>query len=413
MDGKTEGLSLRILHIIATLDRSAGGPANSIRRIVSTYPEIGSVGEVLTLDAPEAPFLKEVPFTVHALGPVGGVFSYSRRLIPWLRKNRDRFDGVVVHGLWQYTGYAVWRAVGGRKPYMVFTHGMLDPYFNRSSRLKQLKKIPYWLLAQYWVLRGANHVLFTSEAEARLATQSFWPWRWNPIVVPYGATAGDGDPGELRRAFLEAHPALCASDGSAKPFVLFLSRIHTKKGCDLLVEAFVRLAERAPGLQLVFAGPDQDDLASGLMQRAAEGGVAERVHLIGMVDGDQKWGAFHACEVFALPSHQENFGIAVAEALACGKAVLISDKVNIWEDILADGAAFVGSDDVAGTQKTLAEWIALPAGERAAMGERALACFRKRYDMRANAHGIVAIFARIAAGEPGSATPAPTRAKAL
>jgi glycosyltransferase involved in cell wall biosynthesis len=388
---------LYILHIIATLDRTAGGPANSIRRIVSTYPEIGSVGEVLTLDAPDAPFLKDLPWTVHALGPVGSTYGFSARLIPWLRNNRDRFDGVVVHGLWQYLGHAVHRAVGGHKPYMVFTHGMLDPYFNHSNRLKQLKKIPYWLLAEYWVLRAAHHVLFTSEAEAQLATQSFWPWRWNPIVVPYGASASEGDPQQLRRAFLDAHPALRKPDGTARPFVLFLSRIHTKKGCDLLVQAFVRLAHQAPELQLVFAGPDKDGLEASLMQLATEAGVAARVHFIGMVDGDLKWGAFYACEVFALPSHQENFGIAVAEALACGKPVLISDKVNIWEQVFADGAAFVGSDDAEGTRQALNRWITLPDAERTAMGERATACFRKRYDMRANAHSLVELFARIAA----------------
>lgn len=290
---------------------------------------------------------------------------------------------------------------------------MLDPWFNRTNRLKQLKKIPYWLLSEYWVLRGAHHVLFTSDAEARLATQSFWPWRWNPLVVPYGASACEGDPQQLRQAFLEEHPPLRNPDGTARPFILFLSRIHHKKGCDLLVEAFTKIVRDASDLHLVFAGPDKDNLQPKLMHLANVAGVADRVHFIGMIDGDLKWGAFYASQVFSLPSHQENFGIAVAEALACSKPVLISDKVNIWEDIVADGAAFVGPDTVQGTYQTLTQWIGLNQDQRTAMGKRALACFLKRYDMRANAYGIIDIFAAIASTNmPSASTPAKT-AKAL
>ncbi len=385
---------MRILHIIATLDRQAGGPSNSIRKIIEAYPGIGSEGEVLTLDDPAAPFLREVDFKVHALGPVCTRFGYTTRLIPWLTAERHRFDGVVIHGLWQYIGYAVRRAIHNHKPYLVFTHGMLDPYFKHAHPGKHFKKIPYWLLNEYWVLRNANRVLFTSEAEALHATESFWPSQWNSTVVPYGASAPQGDPAALREAFLARYPALRRPDGTPRPFLLFLGRIHSKKGCDLLLEAFTGVAKRTPELHLVFAGPDKVGLKAKLIERARARGLDHRLHWTGMLEGDHKWGAFYACEAFSLPSHQENFGIAVAEALACGKPVLISDKVDIWQDIVHDGAAFVGSDTAAGTLLTLEDWIALTPVQKAEMGERAIQCFRRRYDMQANASGIIEIFSQ-------------------
>ncbi|MBB5059031.1 glycosyltransferase involved in cell wall biosynthesis [Granulicella aggregans] len=408
---------MRILHIIATLAPQAGGPSNSVRRILTAYPGIGSGGEVVTLDDPDEQFLRDISFPVHALGPVSTRFGFSRRLIPWLIANRDRFDGVVVHGLWQYLGYAVRRAINGRKPYLVFTHGMLDPYFRRAHPFKHIKKTLYWLLNEYWVLRNAHRVLFTSEGEAVNAAKSFWPHRWRASVVPYGATAPSGDPAVLVESFLREHPELRKPDGRPRPYLLFLGRIHAKKGCDHLLEAFAKIASRVPDLQLVFAGPDgaaatglskasasnmgTSGLKSALVAEAKRLGLAHRVHWTGMLEGDQKWGAFHGCEAFCLPSHQENFGIAVAEALACGKPVLISDKVDIWKEILHDRAAFVGHDNVAGAVSTLESWISLPASERAAMGARALQCFRSRYDMQANASGIVEAFNQAIATKSG------------
>jgi glycosyltransferase involved in cell wall biosynthesis len=391
---------LRILHLISTLDSTAGGPSNSIRRIVASYPAIGSVGEVLTLDDPSAPFLRELGFKVHALGPVSTKFGYSRRLIPWLRAERTRFDGVVVHGLWQFIGYAARRTMQPDIPYLVFPHGMLDPYFKRAYPAKYVKKLSYWWSAEYRVLRDAHRVLFTSETEARLATESFRPWRWHAKVVPYGACAPTGDPDTLREAFLDRLPKLRAANGRARRFLLFLGRIHPKKGCDLLLDAFACIAPAHPDVHLVFAGPDNDGLRSELTSRASSAGLADRMHWPGMLDGEQKWGAFYACEAFCLPSHQENFGIAVAEALACGKPVLISDKVNIWEEIVADGAGLAGPDTLAGTLGALERWLALAASEKDALAERALDCFRRRYDMGRNASGIVEIFTQNAAQNP-------------
>jgi glycosyltransferase involved in cell wall biosynthesis len=343
--------------------------------------------EVVTLDDPQAEFVRGLPFPVHPLGPVRSTYGYIPKLVPWLKANRDRFDGVIVHGLWQYITYAVWKTMRGRVPYMVFPHGMLDPYFKRAFPLKHLKKWAYWLAAEYWVLRGAKRVLFTCERERDLAAQSFWLQRWRAAVVPFGTVASEGDPGVQREAFY----AVCPKARGRRLF-LFLGRIHPKKGCDLLVDAFVKLAAREPDLDLVIAGPDPVNWRVELDARAKPAGVQNRIHWPGMLQGDAKWGAFYASEAFVLPSHQENFGIAVAEALACGTPVLLSDKVNTAPEIAYDGAGLMEPDTTEGTLRLLQRWLALSPDEKAAMGARALDCFQRRYDMRENAKAVVQLF---------------------
>ena len=376
---------MRILHVIPSLDPATGGPTEVVRVLLNYGPE-DYEQEVVTLDDPGASFLREMGAPVHGLGPRLSVYGRNDKLIPWLDANRERFDGVVVHGMWQYTGYAVWRTMRGRVPYVVFPHGMLDPYFKRAFPLKHLKKWLYWLPVEYWVLRGADRVLFTCVAEAELAKQTFWLHRWNALVTPFGTIPPEGDPGVQREAFFAACPA-----ARGRRLVLFLGRIDRKKGCDLLVDAFVKQA-RQPELDLVMAGPDPQNWRAELMRGAEAAGVAKRIHWPGMLRGDGKWGAFHAAEVFALSSHQENFGIAVAEALACGTPVLLSDKVNIAADIAADGGGLMESDTAAGTLRLLKRWMELPPAEREAMTVRAADCFHRRYDMRENAKTVVRVF---------------------
>ena len=377
---------MRILHVISALDPAAGGPAEVVRVLMEYGPE-GCDQEVVTLDDPDESFLRQIAFPVHALGPPTSKYARSTKLIPWLKANRSRFDGVVVHGLWQYPGYAVWRTMRDHVPYVVFTHGMLDPYFKHAFPLKQLKKWLYWLPVEYWVLRHADHVLFTCGVEAELATQSFWLHRWKAQVVPFGTIAPEGDADSQRAAFFQACPA--AQGGR---FLLFLGRIDRKKGCELLLDAFVKVAAQNPELDLVMAGPDAQGWREELLRSVPDADIAARIHWPGMLRGDAKWGAFRAAEAFVLPSHQENFGIAVAEALACGKPVLLSDKVNIAAEIAADGAGLMETDTAAGTERLLARWTALPPAEREAMAAQALRCFHRRYDMRENAKTTLRLF---------------------
>jgi glycosyltransferase involved in cell wall biosynthesis len=382
---------MRILHIVGTISPAAGGPTEVIRMLVRYAPP-GDSAELVTLDDPDAPFLAELEFPVHALGsskPGSAKTAwYSPKLIPWLKENRHRFDGIIVHGLWEFTGLGVALA-HGKVPYVVFPHGMLDPYFKRRYPRKHLKKWLYWLPAEYWVLRRAARVLFTTEAERELAAQSFWLHRWRPLVVALGTEPPPADTARLLAAFHARVPEVGGHN-----FLLFLGRIDPKKGPDLLLDAFLAVAAAAPGLHLVMAGPASGDFTEQLRARADRSGLADRIHWPGMLLGDAKWGALAACEAFVLPSHQENFGIAVVEALASGKPVLISDQVNIAPEILADGCGFVAPDTREGTLKLLQDWLQTTEDERTTMSARATNTFASRYDMRRNTETILRVFER-------------------
>jgi len=365
---------VRFLHVISSLDPKSGGPAEGLRSIAREVTALGNEVEVVCLDAPDAGFLNAFPAKVHALGPSRGKYAYSKRLVPWLRERRKEYDAVIVNGLWQYHGFAVWRALAKTStPFFVFTHGMLDPWFKRTYPLKHLKKWLYWPWAEYRVLRDAEAVIFTCEEERLLARQSFWLYRANEEVTSYGTAAPPADNG-LSARFLSDHPQL-----QGKRLLLFLSRIHEKKGCDLLIKAFAKVAAVHPDLHLVMAGPDQTGWMAELKQLAEQQGVADRITWSGMLQGDDKWGAFYAADVFCLPSHQENFGIVVAEAMACGKPVLISNKVNIWREIEADGAGIVREDTLEGTVDGLTTWLAMTPDAQEAMRAAARRGFETRF----------------------------------
>ena len=363
---------MRILHIISSTNPLGGGPIEGIKQLSRAMCELGVKVEVVSCDAPDAPWLASSGLNIHAVGPGLLKYGYARRLVPWLREHAGRYDAVIVNGIWQYHALAAWRVLSqSDTPYFVFTHGMLDPWFKRQYPLKHLKKWFYWPWGDYRVLRDARAVIFTCEEERLLARQSFWLYRVNEVVASYGTASPP--PGDVT-PFLNEWSEL-----QNRRVILFLSRIHEKKGCDLLLEAFARVAAEDDSLHLVMAGPAELRLLTALKTEARRLKIESRITWAGMLEGDAKWAAFRLAEVLCLPSHQENFGIVVAEALACGTPVLISNKVNIWREIESDRAGFVGDDSVDGTERSLRRWMGLDQGERAEMGARALHCFESRF----------------------------------
>jgi glycosyltransferase involved in cell wall biosynthesis len=274
-------------------------------------------------------------------------------------------------------------------PYFVFTHGMLDPWFNTAYPTKTFFKAIFWRLIEHKVLRDARGVMFTCEEERRLARNSFAPYRAREFVVGFGARDISGDPDQQAAAFLAKAPAT-----KGRKLILFLSRIHEKKGIDLLVKAFAAHAGSYPEYDLVIAGPDQSGLQASLTKLAAELGVAKRIHWPGMLTGDAKWGAFRAAEFFALPSHQENFGVVVAEAMALSKPLLVTNKVNIWREVESDSAGIVANDDAEGVSGGLKRMLATNAAERATMGAAARRSFEERFDLEKNALHMLDVITR-------------------
>lgn len=386
-------MSLRLLHVIRSVDPAVGGPVEGIRQLASAYKSMGISAEVVSLDDPDSKHAQDFSLPVHLLGPTHlGRYSYSSRLGPWLSHNHEKYDCVIVNGLWQYHSYAVRHALRKTgRPYVVFTHGMLDPWFKHEYPLKHLKKWLYWPWGEYRVLRDAAAVLFTSREEMLLARESFWLYKVKPVVIGYGTRGPNVDLQAASHAFLEEFPHL-----RDKKVAISLGRLHPKKGCDLLIEAFARTLAPDPAWHLIMAGPDQVGWQEQLISQAERLNIAGRVTWTGMLSGARKWGALGCSEIFVLPSHQENFGIVVAEALACGVPVLISNKVNIWREVQTEEAGLVENDTLEGIEALFTKWLNFTPQQRQTMKNRTRDAFLRHFDIDTNSKTIVAVAQRVA-----------------
>jgi glycosyltransferase involved in cell wall biosynthesis len=392
--------SMRILEIIGSVDPSHGGAIEGLLRQCGVRIRRGLETHIATLDAPDEPWVKDCPVQTFAFGlrTAGSRraapwrrYGYTPQFVPWLRAHVSDYDIVVVNGLWNYASLAARRVLpASTVPYVVFPHGMLDPWFRLNTPARHLAKQMLWLVSEGVLLANAHAVLFTTEDEMARAENAFWPYRVRGRVVGYGTADIAGNPDLQKIALRRAIPAL-----ADKPFVLFLGRIHPKKGCDILVEAFARVAAEHPQVHLVMAGPDPDGLRATIEAAVPASNVARRIHWPGMLSGDAKWGALRGSLALVLPSHQENFGVVVAEALAAGRPVLLSDKVNIWPEIKAAHAGIVCTDDVEGTSQALKEFLSLPADVTTRMALAARECFLARFEITKAADAIVSAFAEV------------------
>lgn len=387
----TETSRVKILHVIHSADPRGGGPIEGIRQLGHAMAGDGIATEVLSLDDPAAPWIGEFPFPLHATGPSRWGYGYNPRAIPWLRQNRKNFDAVILNGLWQFGSLAVWRALRGTPtPYYVYPHGMLDPWFKRQYPLKHLKKLPYWVAIEYRVLRDARAVLFTSEQERLDARESFSLYQCREEITGYGIAPPPGDGDAQAAAFLNHHPAL-----KGRRIILFLGRVHEKKGCDLLLHAWKEFqtsgeAQKANAC-LVMAGPADHTYGLAMKELASRLGLDQSVLWTGMLANDLKWGSLRVADAFILPSHQENFGISVVEALGCGTPVLISDKINIWREIDMGNAGLIENDDMEGTLQLLRRWFSLDKPRRKEMSQQALACFETHFHVARTAKKLSAV----------------------
>jgi glycosyltransferase involved in cell wall biosynthesis len=373
------------LNVTSSIDPAAGGVSESILRLSKAVMNLGHEVEIVSVDAPDSAWKTSLQVPVHMKGPARGPLEYSRDFNQWLVENSGRFDAIISHGLWRFNSRATRLAArSAGRPYFVFPHGMLDPWFKRYYPVKHLKKCVFWWLTEYSVLRDARAVLFTCKEELLLARESFRPYKCVERVVPLGTGEPPENKEEQQTAFFEAFPQV-----RNKRVILFLGRLHEKKGCDLLLRAFLNLLESGPrevwrDLHVMIAGPcSHPDYLNSLTQLAGQcealspGGVS----FPGMLSGDLKWGALRQAEVFVLPSHQENFGIAVAEALACGTPVLISRPVNIWREIESSGAGMVDSDTVEGCSRLLMRWLELADEAKLKMAARAVDSFKQYFEI--------------------------------
>jgi glycosyltransferase involved in cell wall biosynthesis len=382
--------ALRILHVIGDLASASGGPAKAGFEMARALARRGHDISIYATDfgqpadAPREQMRDGVRIRFFPL-QVPRIWLASWPLRHALVRDLPGFDLLHLHSLYLFHDWAAGNLARRiAKPYLVRPHGSLDPYIHRRRRLK---KAIFDLWFQNRVLAGAAAIHYTAEEEMHLAR----PFAQGApgVVIPNGLDPADYADLPPKGSFRARHPEI-----GDRRILLFLSRINFKKGLDILARAVGRLADK--DLHLVIAGPDGGYLAE-TRRFVAEAGIAARTTFTGMLAGQEKLAAFVDASLFLLPSYSENFGIAVVEAMACGLPVLISERVNIWREVVADGAGLaVPCDPIAFADRItamLADPTALVA--RGAAGRAAVA---RRYDWANIALRLEQVYGAIVAG---------------
>lgn len=359
---------LKIVQVIASTAVRYGGPQQVLRDLCEALVKRGHQLSLVTTDLDRQERLGSESVG-QAFGPEVDVavartmwprsYGFAPRLVADLRKRIPAADLVHIHGIYQFhTVAACTLAHRYSVPYVVHIHGALTPY-HRSK--KRWKKVPYEALIERRNLRRAAAVITMTQAER----ESFSAWLPGArcVVVPPAIDSSLFAADEVAKGAREQpHSPL---NGNA--LVTFIGRLTEKKGLDLLVDAFSRIARRHPGARLVIAGPDDEGIAQRLRRQAAGMGLADRVSLTGLVTGEAKRELLRASRIVVLPSKDESFGVAIAEALAVGVPVVVTREVALADDILDAGAGRVIPRDAAALGEAMSELL----GDHAARSEMA------------------------------------------
>ncbi len=373
---------MRIIHVIATLDPAQGGPPVIAENLAKAQCALGHdvclAAEVLASGP-----IRRIQLPRH--GSIGLFRQPTQELLDVFREA----DVLHIHGVWEPVLPAVARAARqlGR-PYVFTPHGMLDPW---SLAQKKWKKKLALAMGYRRMLNGAGALHLGNEDERKLLE----PLRLRPPyeLISNGIFLDELDPPPDPRIFRSRQPG-----PGDKPYVLFLSRLHYKKGLDLLADAFAGVADKHPGVDLVVAGPDGGEEQS-FRQRIDRLGLTSRTWVTGALYGAEKWSVLAGALVFCLPSRQEGFSIAILEALACRVPVVISDQCH-FPEVAEAGAGLVVPLNADAVAKAL-DLVLANAAERTRMGKAGRELVESRYTWPKVAEQLVTLYHRVVAARHG------------
>lgn len=349
---------MKILHVIADLKPKSGGPAKAVVDICRALASEGHEVTIFTTNLADEGIMnvsvnQPIPkdgFTIvyfPTFGPRNN--PISAQMARALDSHVKDFDIVETHGLYLFTtAAAAFYCRKHRVPYIMRPFGTLDPFVRHRGAAK--KAIYTWLIERKnWDCAAAIH--YTAQDEMDLAHYDMRikaPGMVVPLGLELSQYASLPPFGKLR----ERYPQL-----KDKFVILFLGRIHQKKGMDLLAKAFGELVQKRDDVRLVIAGPDDAGYKKQVEQILGAYGALDKTVFTGMLYGEDKLAAFVDSDVFVLSSYSENFGIALVEAMACGLPVITSNKVNIWREVADANAGEVINCDVSELEEAIVKTL--------------------------------------------------------
>lgn len=325
---------MKVLHIIPSISPLRGGPskaviemvtalrASNIDAVIATTNDNGettldvTTNQIIDYQSIPVIFFKRYSPNSAALRE----FAYSAQLKKWLSQNIDSFDLVHIHAIFSFSStYAMWLCRKRKVPYITRTIGQLETWSLQQSAAR--KKL-YLALIERKNLNCASCIQFTSESEKSQASATVKPKR--TAVLPLGVNL-PALSNETKQTVFQQWQL-----NTELPVILFLSRLHPKKGLEIIIDA---ISELEHPVQLVIAGSGDAHYEKQIRQRVTAKGIENNTVFTGFVEGSQKQALLQYCDLFVLPSHSENFGIAAVEAMAAGAATLISKQVAVAEYI--------------------------------------------------------------------------------
>ncbi len=356
------------LQVLSHLSPQYGGIASSVPRLARST-EAASLHACPIAGFCEMEELEQVPQDQRA-----GLSIFSPNRMRWITdgslrkrlKNTIRAaTGVHIHGVWEtHCMITAGMARECKRPYVISVHGMLEQW---ALRQKRLKKALYAALVEIRRMERAACLRALSSDEVddyrRLGLT-------NPIaIIPNGI---DPQASATPDLFREAYPLL-----AGKRIVLFLGRLHQKKGLQLLLQAWARIS-KGDDVHLVIAGPDSENIQVSLQAMADKLNIRSSVTFAGMLAGEQKWSAFAAASLFVLPSHSEGFSVAILEAMAAGVPVIITAQCHIPEVAIHD-CGWVIQPAVAPLEEALSDFLTLSQQEAEQIGKRGRTLVNMRF----------------------------------
>ena len=341
----------KFLHFVHSIDPNEGGVSSSVRSLDLEFKNLGKES-----------------------------FLCSD---PRLAKNHVSKDSVIIaHGLWQWpTTFACRLKEQLALPYYIFPHGMLDPWFKSTYPLKHVKKQLYWWIKESKAVKQAEALCFTTDEEMNLARETFTPYYAREKVVGLGVESPPAQNLQIKDELYRKFPSL-----EGRRILLYLGRFHEKKGLDMLLKAWEQ--DMPKETMLALAGPNHK---STTYLRKIEKIVEknkDKILWTGMLNAQEKWEMIRISDALILPSHQENFGMVVAESLALGKPVYITNKVNLWREVEQVNAGMVVNDNQEGINSLVNHWLTQSNTE---MRKAAEPCFLQNFHIRKAAENLITL----------------------
>ena len=382
---------MRILQIVPSVSLVYGGPSQMVLGLSKALAAEGIEVTLITtnsngdtyqppLDVPIAQPIQQDGYEIiyFPCSPFRR-YKFSVGLLQWLTKNAHKYDVAHIHALFSPVSTAAATIARNKQlPYILRPLGTLDPA--DLQKKKQLKQI-YGRLLEKPNLAGAAGIHFTSLEEAKVSER--YGTKTKDLVIPLGVDLPSNLPAKGKARARLGIKSDC-------PLILFMSRIDPKKGLDLLLPALEKLQAAELDFHFVLAGgnPQDVDYKDRIKQAIQTSTLAEHTTITGFVIGELKLALLQDADVFVLPSYYENFGIAVAEAMAIGIPVVISDRVHIWQDIQSANAGWVTPCEVGELTKALQSAIETPE-ERKQRGENARQLTKAKYSWKAIAQEMI------------------------